>query len=66
MESSKQLLLVSEIVSLSSKQISKMASESPSCLISSPLIGVIAHQTPEPKRVQEGPWTISTTEVSDK
>lgn len=66
MESLKQLLLVSEIASLSSGQFPEMAAESPSCLISSPLIGVIAHQTPEPKQVQEGPWTALAIEVSDK
>jgi hypothetical protein len=59
MESLKQLLLVSEIASLSSWQVPEVAGERLSCLITSPLIGVIAHQTPQPKCIQEGSSTAS-------
>lgn len=40
--------------------------QSPGCLITCPLIGAIAHQTPEPECIQEGPSTASVTEVSGK
>lgn len=66
MASSKQLFLVSEIAALSSGPVPEMAAESPSCLISSLLMGAIAHQTPEPGRVQEGPWPVPAVRVSDK
>lgn len=66
MESSEPLFLVSEIASSSSGPVPRTAAESPSCLISSLLMGAIAHQTPEPGRVQEGPQPAPAVRVSDK